>query len=419
MSIPLYLLTLNCGKLQINTADFADNLQQSLPDAPSDLFVFGFQEICSIMDGTFAPSARKHMFDINRIVLHALNTKYNGPADADLAFTTLGVHHVGVIGMILVTPFALKFGTCRFADASCGNAKSLLKGAVGIRVSYSAADSLLTELTFATAHLSAFEGSFYYERRIQNIQTLMRALDFGDGFSFLKPGSHAFFMGDLNFRTTQDPKNYEAALGELVQLQDNTKQLEPNIVPSLVAKYDELTRGRTEGELFSGFDEPCITFHPTYKFHLNTAIYNSKRCPLWCDRILYQSTYKKGKVPVIHEYNSASTYLRSDHRPVYLKITVPLEAPESIIAENGYFVVLPAASHLAHNSQLEGFDPNTAVSGPTQVYMKFTALDRLHQYAFRRIADLGIGYGLWLATTTRGRLVVFVLALMAWLLYAM
>lgn len=418
MSIPLFLQTFNCAKSRINAADFSAQIQHALPESPAHLYVFGFQEVCSILDASFSVATSKHVLGLNRNVLHALKTKYNDSGDAPLAFTTIGVHHIGAIAIIAVTPYALKFGPCKFAAASCGNGHSLLKGAAGIRVSYTSADSLRTELTFGVAHLSAYEGTYYYERRLQNIQTLMRALDFGDGYSFLKPDTHAFFMGDLNFRTIQDPKNSRLTLEELMETQDPVELSKSTSIQDLVARYDELTHGRINGEVFSGFDEACITFRPTYKYHINTAIYSAKRCPLWCDRILYQSTYKKGTAPVVLEYNCIASYLGSDHRPVYLQITVPLEAPESIIGPNGYLVVLPVASHLAHNKQIKEFDPNSSVSGPTQVYMKFSAIDTLNQKILRKLADSAIGNGLWLGTTANGRITILVLTLLAWVVYA-
>ncbi|GEQ72454.1 hypothetical protein JCM33374_g6141 [Metschnikowia sp. JCM 33374] len=425
MSIPLFLLTFNCGKLKINAADFSQEVQHSLPDTPPELFVFGFQEICSILDGSFPQAVRKHLIDINRIILHALKTKYVGGSDTDYAFTTVGIHHMGAIGMVAVTPYASKFGSCRFAQSSCGYGQSSLKGGVAMRVSYTAADSSRTELTFATAHLSAYEGAFYYDRRLQDIQTLMRSLDFGDGYSFLKPNTHAFFMGDLNFRTTKNPNDSKSAVDDLVAVQDTSEvghhsptTTATTDIADLVARYDELTLGRVNAEVFAGFDEPCIKFRPTYKYHLNTAIYNSKRCPSWCDRILFQSTYKQGTAPVVHDYNSIPTYLGSDHRPVYLQVTVPLEAPEPIIGPNGYLVVLPVVSHLEHNSQIRDFDPNISISGPTQVYMKTTGLDRLNQYFLRRLADFTIGYGLWFSTTPSGRLALLALVLAGWVIYA-
>lgn len=410
--IPLYLLTFNCAKLRLNLKEFIENLAPSFPDDPCDLYVFGFQEMCTILDGSFPDLVNKHLIEINRIVLDALKTKHGSGAGA-YSFTTVGFHHIGAIGMIAITPFPLKFRDCRIAEAGCGNAGSLLKGAVGLRLKYVSSDPV--ELTFASAHLAAYEGDFYYNKRLENVLTLMRSLDFGDGYSFVKPGAHAFFMGDLNFRTS---KGKNPPVADLVELHDLAVNPLEDEIEQLVVKHDELTHGRSNGEVFTGFGEPCVTFPPTYKFHLNTAIYNSKRCPLWCDRILYQSTYKT--LPTVHNYKSISTYLRSDHRPVYLHISVSVEPPEAIIGANGYLMILPSARprHSVHVSDTwtESLD---AVSGPTQIYMKCTVLDKINQLLVRRLSDLGIGYGLWFGTTSKGRLTSLALLLILWVVYSL
>lgn len=426
MSIPLYLLTYNAGKLRLDATDFIEKVGATLPDDICDLYVFGFQEICSILDGSFHDIVNRHMITINLIVIDTLKRKYTS-SSGDYNFTTVGLHHVGAIGMIAVTPFPLRFRDTRYADASCGNGNSLLKGAVGFRMRYSRDMTEFVELTFASAHLSAYEGEFYYLRRINNIQTIMRALDFGDGHSFLKSNSHAFFLGDLNFRTTKSIKMAMATstLTELLELLDQSESpAANNHIEELAIKYDELTQGKNNGELLSGFDEACITFRPTYKYHPNTAIYNSSRCPLWCDRVFFQNTYREGLSVDIHNYKSVCPYMRSDHRPVYLHITVPFEAPESIIGANGYLMILPSAGPSRHASHIlssidEFPDSRDAVSGPTDIYIKCTVLDKVAQLFLRRISDFFIGYGLWLSTTSRGRLLLLFVVLMLWLVYAM
>lgn len=426
MSIPLYLLTYNCGKLRIDAGDFIDKVSATLPDDVCDLYVFGFQEICSILDGSFKDQVHKHMITINLIVIETLKRKY-ASRSGDYNFTTVGLHHLGAIGMIAVTPFPLRFRDTKYADVSCGYGNSLLKGGVGFRMRYSQDMVDFVELTFANAHLSAYEGEFYYQRRLDNIQTITRALDFGDGYSFLKPNSHAFFLGDLNFRTTKSLKDGRpnSALTDLLELHDQSASTTTDDeIEALVLKHDELTQGKNNGEVFTGFDEACITFRPTYKYHPNTAIYNSKRCPLWCDRVFFQNTYRRGATVDLHTYKSICSYMRSDHWPVYLHLSVPFEAPESIIGANGYLMILPSAGpsrHAVHIlSSVDEFpDTRDAVSGPTQIYMKCTVLDKLAQLLLRRLSDLGIGYGLWLSTTPRGRLLLLFVVLMLWLIYAM
>lgn len=418
--IPLYLNTFNLAKKPLDPVEYLLSIVPTLPKEPAHLYVFGFQEFCTVMDGCFEETARLLLIKVNEVAIEVLKTGYGYGPDA-LSFTTIAFQHVGAIGLFAITPYPSKFRDCKTATASCGNGGTSLKGGVGIRVKYVYEESKLTELTFTNAHLGAFEGEVYYQRRIRNIWAIQRALDFGDGYSFLKPGSHAFFMGDLNFRTRKDPKD-EVRKQEVSQpFNYTTSRLPEAEVELLVLKYDELTQGKANGDLFSGFTEGCITFKPTYKYHPGMAIYNQRRCPLWCDRIFYQSTYRKEQ-PKILAYDSIDEYLRSDHRPVYLLITIPREAPESIIGHNGNLVILPSNipnRHLSHNARkdMRIAEEEDIVSGPTMMYMKCTAMDKLKQLYIRRVADKSLGTGLWLGTTTRGRLTLLFTIYIVWFLF--
>ncbi|KAK8439221.1 hypothetical protein ACI3LY_005248 [Candidozyma auris] len=414
--ISLFLTTFNVAKQPLHAADYISSVAPALPEEPCHLYVFGFQEFCSVMDSCFEEPATFHLIQENRIALDTLRNKYGH----GLNFTTIGFCHVGATGIFAITPFPSRFRDCKTATVSCGNGGSSLKGGAGIRVRYVCEESEPTELTFANAHLGAYEGEVYYQRRVKNVWTVMRALDFGDGYSFLKPTSHGFFMGDLNFRTCKNPGD-ELPTAELSRLRDQTHEsYSKEDVEKLVLKYDELLQGKSNGDVFTGFSEACISFTPTYKYHPNTAIYNSKRCPSWCDRILFQNTYRKN-APEVHAYNSIDTYLRSDHRPVYLHITVPHDAPESMIGHNGNLVILPSAVPSRHVTQatrqeMSLPEEDDLVSGPTSMYMKCTAIDKLKQLLVRRVADTSLGYGVWLGSTPKGRLTLLVAFLLIWIL---
>lgn len=421
MSIPLFLLSFNMAKVGLNAHEFTETLTQNLPDDTCDLYVFGFQELCSTLDGCFPMTVQKRLIEINRVLLHGLKAKYDIPQSTIFNFTTVGMHSAGAIGIIAITPFILKFSTARFADASCGTGSTLTKGAVGLRIKYICEDTSITELTFGNAHLCANEGELQYQQRVQNLHSVMRAMNFGDNYNFLKPRCHTFFMGDLNFRTS---KKGTSPVSELLDLPliSLIDPVEPNdehaqLIVSLVKKYDELTAGRENGELFSGFEEPCISFLPTYKHHLGTAIYSGFRSPLWCDRILYQSTYRTGTAPIVHKYMSMPLYFRSDHRPVYLHITIPTEAPKSIIDTNGHLVVIPPSKEFNVSKSCSLIDTKNEVSGPTQVYMKSTPLDKLQQLIARPIADTILGYGLWFGTTSSGRVISGLFIVLLWLVF--
>lgn len=419
-TIPLFLLSFNIGKSQLDADAFTDELVKVLPQDVCDIYVFGFQELCPILDGCFEDYANKYLEQINEVLLQALKSKYTFELDQLYNFTTIGIHHIGSTGIMAITPFALKFKSPRFARASCGYGKSLLKGGVGLRVSFEQLNGDPTELTFAAVHLSALEGEFYYRKRLDDIQTIMRALDFGDGFSFIKPQCHAFLLGDMNFRTTQDIKARHLPVFELSTLQDNSDGSLSNEISRYVAKYDELSLGRSDSEVLPGFDEPVIAFRPTYKFHVNTAIYNTKRCPLWCDRIFYQATYSLKKQATPHAYDCILSYFGSDHRPVYLHITVPVQAPRSIIAPNGNLLILPMEYSRGPKVSSVQFDAlKNSVSGPTQIYLKYSTIDFVQQKILRCLSDTIIGYGLWLTQTPKGRLWIFGVALVVLLVYCM
>ncbi|CAK7897075.1 hypothetical protein CAAN1_03S06524 [[Candida] anglica] len=450
--IDLYLLTYNCNKRSLDAENFVSRLLETFPDEPAQLYVVGVQELCSILDGCFEESASRHLIALNEVLIEALQEKYG--RETVSGFQTVGMEHVGAIGMVAITPFPSKFHHVKSARAGCGYLQSSMKGAVAIRMSYSplgrysgqsnTSRKETTELTFASAHLSAYEGEVYYRRRNSQVHDLMRGLDFGDGYGLLKPSSHCFFMGDLNYRTTKKFDVNDNCSKDLFKLQDQQIQSTPTI-ESLVLQYDELTMARANGEVFTGFGEGCIDFAPTYKYQIGTAIYNPKRSPSWCDRILFQSTYKhpeggtiqqKAKLrkngdvaerlPKIHRYNSIKT-INSDHQPVYLNLTVPFEAPESIISSTGYLQILPSStpnSHYRHDEAEEEdllLRTNTTsevISGPTQIYMSPTKWDTFVQTYVRWFTDRAIGYGLWFGTVPKGRISVLVLVLLIWGIYS-
>lgn len=402
------------------------------------------------MDGSFEESSNRHIISLNNLFIEALNEKYCKNNKSDVVFHTIGMEHLGAIGIIMITPYPLKFFKIKLATSSCGYLYSSMKGAAGIRVSYSPNgrhQDKACDFTFVNAHLGAYEGEYYYQQRNSQVLQLMRSLSFNDGYGFLKPNSHCFFMGDLNYRTIQKFDKSSTRIGQFVELLSNEEgsEVAEGKIEKLVLEYDELTKARADGEVFTGFSEPCIEFAPTYKYVISTGLYNTKRSPSWCDRILYQSTYRDETVeeedldveitedeeglvraPVVHSYNSIKVVL-SDHQPVFLQITVPVKAPESILAKNGYLQILPSNKpnlHLFHEIEDSPTDEFLAivsevVSGPTQIYMFPTRVDTIIQQYVRVAVDFVIGYGLYFGTTPRGRLISLAAVLIIGCLYTL
>lgn len=398
--IPLHLLTYNCGK-ESPCPLLESSLRDELPDEVCGLYVFALQEMCSVLDGCFPSLANVYTIRYTELVVQALNTKYGSQ---DVRFKTVCAVHAGAIALIVVLPYPLRVSHIRTATAPHGYGFTLLKGGVGIRLAYSEGTDL-TELTFVGAHLPAHEGASHLAYRNQVAVDVLRGLDFGDGFGALKPKAHTFVMGDLNYRTTSklDPSSEEMA--NLLALQDQLTLLPP--VSLLVAKYDELSRAMAAGDVFMGFSEAKINFRPTYKYELDTAIYKRSRCPLWCDRIVFQSTYVERGALQIHRYHSLESVRYLDHRPVALHLLVPWTSPMPIISRGGYQLVVLHSEH------------EDMMVAPTEIYMKPTAVDTTANFLGRG-SDLVLGSAVWAATTRKGRLLVLVAAVFYlgyWLLF--
>jgi len=109
----------------------------------------------------------------------------------------------------------------------------------------------------------------------------------------------------------------------LADTQYRIDQRRENVISNIVAgdlnyllEHDQLRKElRTNhGFRLRSFDEPQITFAPTYKYNRGSTEYDSsekKRIPAWCDRILY--TRNSNIVPLNYLRYEATV---SDHRPI-------------------------------------------------------------------------------------------------------
>lgn len=443
--IPLYLFTYNCNKRVIDANVFKSKVSQSLPpkDNPSHLYVFALQEFCTILDGSFKASANQQLIAYNELLQVMLFEEYGTDH-----FQTIAINHTGAVGLIIITPYPLKFQNVRLANTSCGYGYSSMKGGVGVRLRYYPEGKYgdnSVELSFAGIHLNAYEGEYYYLQRNANLLRIVRSLDFGDGYGLIKPNNHVFILGDLNYRTTKEYKKTSVVAQNLLSLADQHSEVDTEYVNQLFVQYDELHNALKNGEVLFGFSEGKIDFKPSYKYYLNTGIYNSKRCPSWCDRILFLSTYEttgnddlglqllraKGKdskqknegLPVVGKYDCIDELLLSDHRPVFAHIDIPFAPPKLIISPmSGCLEIVSTGLTLDESfsgfEQLQGIDNNTHIeSGPTAIYLKPTKLDLLIHTLVTPFMDTTIGYGLWFGTTSEGRLVLLIFALLCFSLW--
>lgn len=271
------------------------------------------------------------------------------------------------------------------AEVGFGAAEMGNKGAVGLRALYEI-DGESTELTFVATHLAAMEWNL--PRRNANWGTIMRGLTFenpeevlskmrrdaesrsvsmsseeGDAseqarllrdehheqdlrlqqqfhnLSLFKPSSHLFVAGDLNYRiSTTSPTPYSAF---------------PNLDPGSENYYtnflhlDQLTRERLAGRTLHGMSEHPVTFPPTYKYVVDSKTpppdsagssvdvvkweFASHRYPGWTDRILFLELPSwVGPKMKVRAYDALPVVRTSDHRPVFLRVDVPLVSPAAL-----------------------------------------------------------------------------------------
>ena len=159
---------------------------------------------------------------------------------------------------------------------------------------------------------------------------------------------YVFFLGDLNYRIEMDT----GAILKAIETQQWDKLLE----------YDQLMLSKKSGDIFVNFEEPRISFPPTFKFYPNSSEYNVEtsvlhstktfhtqdsevekvtsvlrgRSPGWCDRILTYKADPNYQLDCL-EYGCAREVKTSDHRPIYGLFRVMLSStPKESITRRRY-----------------------------------------------------------------------------------
>lgn len=366
---PLFFHTFNCAKVKHATADVADWMTDILPEDPPVLLTFGFQEAAPIIDGCF-----DHLDEFLDPFLGgvelALSETY-GPR----VYKEVGRHATGAIAIVSYgNPLSFTINKVVGAGTGVGYLRSSLKGGTGLLL-----DLSIGKFVFVTAHLTANEGYVVY--RNQDFLNIVTMLDFGNGFGVYQPNTHFFFMGDLNYRVTRNPfgeVTEEIAGGSTTDGSTTERLLRVQDID--YKSIDELTIELEKGNTLYGLAEPEITFKPTFKFYPNQSGYNPKRLPSWCDRILYLPYGDADSQVVVHSYNAVFSYHGSDHRPVYLHISVPSTPPK-----------FPLTGELTWTTASQG-----VVSLGLSPYL---TVNKLAGYA----SDQTLGYAIYAATTNRGR----------------
>lgn len=168
--------------------------------------------------------------------------------------------------------------------------------------------------------------------------------------SIFKPTSHLFLGGDLNYRISSTTPPARSPFPSFYHPPSDPLHW------SHFLPRDQLTAERSAGRTLNGMTEAPVTFGPSYKYDVlpdaeaenaeNFAQVQSAgevpwrwaphRWPSWCDRVLYLDVapWVKRRRPeaqiAVRAYDIMPVMRSSDHRPVFLRATVPVLAPEEM-----------------------------------------------------------------------------------------
>ncbi|KAF5017850.1 hypothetical protein F66182_10183 [Fusarium sp. NRRL 66182] len=305
-------------------------------------------------------------------------------------YTLVRGNNVGYTAILLFARDPSRLKDVQDAEVGFGAAEMGNKGAVGLRMLYEG-DSGSTELTFVATHLAAMEWNL--PRRNANWAAIMRGMAFENpevvvksyktsvtpspastppaeepervrlldeehdeqhsrfqqqlhNISVFKPTSHLFVAGDLNYRISTTSPPPSAAFPSLDPESEN-------YYPDFF-RLDQLTRERNAGRTLHGLSEHEVRFPPTYKYDVLPPRPGAQepeldvpwrfavhRYPGWTDRILFldvpswlKGTGKDYKLKV-RAYDCLPVLRMSDHRPVFLRVDVPLIAPSEMAPPSG------------------------------------------------------------------------------------
>lgn len=302
-------------------------------------------------------------------------------------YTLVRGKNVGYTAILLFAREPSRLKNIQEAEVGFGAAEIGNKGAVGLRMLYEA-DGGSSELTFVATHLAAMEWNL--PRRNANWAAIMRGMAFENpevvvnsyktsvtpspaltppaedeperarllnnehneqhlqlqqqlhNISVFRPSSFLFVAGDLNYRisTTSPPPS-----ATFPSLDPDSENYYPDFF-----RLDQLTRERNAGRTLHGLSEHEVRFPPTYKYDVLPPRPGTRepeldvpwkfavhRYPSWTDRILFlevPSWLKKGNSQDpklnVRAYDCLPVLRMSDHRPVYLRIDVPLISPSDM-----------------------------------------------------------------------------------------
>lgn len=170
-----------------------------------------------------------------------------------------------------------------------------------------------TSLCFVNCHLAAHVGQC--DVRNGNYRDIVGNMRINDqNIDILNQFHHVFWLGDLNYRLDFGTDEEALITPETTAWDVVVQKIQQEDFHTLL-QYDELRKEQQAKRVLFAFKEGAITFPPTYKMGRETEnVYDKKRVPAWCDRILWSSL--PGCTLDQLSYTSAPSVSSSDHKPV-------------------------------------------------------------------------------------------------------
>lgn len=305
-------LLIHCGTWNVNAKVPKQSIRefvfpQSLGQRSPDIYCIGIQEVVELNAMNIG------MSDVNSAKQSSLwEDKFRREMEqSSVKYTKiLGKHFVGLMMVVyaredLCTSGAIR--DCMSEKIGVGRMGLGNKGAICIRMQL-----WETSICFVNSHLTA--GKSKVDNRNSDYETIMSKVAFrrkdSDEAKRIRDHDYCFWVGDLNYRLTSE---------NLADVYKRIRAQPPDMIYLLNA--DQLIQERNAGRTFSEFNEPAISFLPTYKYIPGTARYDDRedgkrRMPAWCDRIQwYTDPHVTGIDVKTLSYDRVELHC-SDHKPV-------------------------------------------------------------------------------------------------------
>lgn len=237
-----------------------------------------------------------------------------------------------------------------------------------------------TTIGFVSCHLAAH--SKFLHRRNRDCADILKFARVGNHkLDILAQCQHVFWFGDLNYRidlTDSTDGNPEAAGNASIAHQEHFAKVQEMIDKRDWAglyEHDQLHRSILAGKTLTQMKEKMPDFPPTFKVERGSSemIYQEKRVPSWCDRILWSSMSKRvGKDLVCCRFESVPSVTTSDHKPVRAAFQVTLEEEVPLIPmkqEDRFGIIIKITNLSCLN--LPVCDKSTKSSDPYVTFQTF------------------------------------------------